>query len=149
MLKEDEQYNNQINTLFRTVHIGTFNTSVQALMLLFQVMESRQSVSDRFYQALYTKLLDPSLKTSSKQAVFLNVLYKSLKSDPSLDRVKAFVKRILQVCSFQQPAFIGGTLFMISELTKVKPGIKSLTQQPEVSKSNQTSFTFFPFAGPL
>ncbi|XP_020619929.1 CCAAT/enhancer-binding protein zeta-like [Orbicella faveolata] len=129
--EEDEQYNNQINTLFRTVHIGTFNTSVQALMLLFQVMESRQSVSDRFYQALYTKLLDPSLKTSSKQAVFLNVLYKSLKSDPSLDRVKAFVKRILQVCSFQQPAFIGGTLFMISELTKVKPGIKSLTQQPE------------------
>ena len=64
-------------------------------MLLFQVMESRylmfistdnivcsvkteiglklklfflrQSVSDRFYQALYAKLLDPSLKTSSKQ----------------------------------------------------------------------------------
>ncbi|KAL9954460.1 hypothetical protein ACROYT_G042001 [Oculina patagonica] len=129
--EEDEQYNEQINTLFRTVHIGTFNTSVQALMLLFQVMESRQSVSDRFYQALYAKLLDPSLKTSTKQAVFLNVLYKSLKSDPSLHRVKAFVKRILQVCSFQQPAFICGTLFMISELTKLKPGIKSLTQQPE------------------
>jgi len=129
--EEDEQYNNQINTLFRTVHIGTFNTSVQALMLLFQVMESRQSVSDRFYQALYAKLLDPSIKASSKQAVFLNVLYKSLKSDPFLHRVKAFVKRILQVCSFQQPAFICGTLFMISELTKLKPGIKSLTQQPE------------------
>ena len=27
----------------------------------------RQSVSDRFYQALYSKLLDPSLKASSKQ----------------------------------------------------------------------------------
>ena len=27
--EEDEQYNQQINTLFRTVHIGTFNTSVQ------------------------------------------------------------------------------------------------------------------------
>ncbi|KAJ7365571.1 hypothetical protein OS493_005686 [Desmophyllum pertusum] len=129
--EEDEQYNEQINTLFRTVHIGTFNTSVQALMLLYQVMESRQSVSDRFYQALYAKLLDPSLKTSSKQAVFLNVLYKSLKSDPSLNRLKAFVKRILQVCSFQQPAFICGTLFMVSELTKLKPAIKSLTQQPE------------------
>ena len=25
-------------------------------------------MSDRFYQALYAKLLDPSLKTSSKQA---------------------------------------------------------------------------------
>ena len=28
-LEEDEKYNHQINTLFRTVHIGTFNTSVQ------------------------------------------------------------------------------------------------------------------------
>ena len=28
-LEEDEKYNEQINTLFRTVHIGTFNTSVQ------------------------------------------------------------------------------------------------------------------------
>ena len=28
-LEEDEKYNDQINTLFRTVHIGTFNTSVQ------------------------------------------------------------------------------------------------------------------------
>ena len=28
-LEEDEQYNEQINTLFRTVHIGSFNTSVQ------------------------------------------------------------------------------------------------------------------------
>ncbi|CAH3192516.1 unnamed protein product, partial [Porites evermanni] len=131
---EDEKYNDQINTLFRTVHIGSFNTSVQALMLLFQVMESRQSVSDRFYQALYSKLLDPSLKASSKQAVFLNILYKSLKADPSLQRVKAFIKRILQICSFQQPSFICGTLFMISELTKLKPGLKGLTQQPEVSE---------------
>nr|XP_058965754.1 CCAAT/enhancer-binding protein zeta-like [Pocillopora verrucosa] len=129
--EEDEQYNEQINTLFRTVHIGTFNTSVQALMLLYQVMESRQSVSDRFYSALYAKLLDPNLKTSGKQAVFLNILYKSVKSDPSLHRVKAFVKRIVQVCSFQQPSFVCGALFMISELTKLKPGIKSLTQQPE------------------
>ncbi|XP_068730456.1 CCAAT/enhancer-binding protein zeta-like [Montipora capricornis] len=129
--EDDEQYNEQINTLFRTVHIGFFSTSVQALMLLFQVMESRQSVSDRFYQALYAKLLDPTLKASSKQALFLNVLYKSLKADPSLHRVKAFVKRVLQICSFQQPAFTCGVLFLISELTKLKPGIRSLIEQPE------------------
>ncbi|KAK2561000.1 CCAAT/enhancer-binding protein zeta [Acropora cervicornis] len=86
-----------------------------ALMLLFQVMDSRQSVSDRFYQALYAKLLDPTLTVSSKQVMFINVLYKSLKVDPSQNRVKAFVKRILQICSFQQPAFICGILFLISE----------------------------------
>lgn len=129
--EDDEQCNKHVNTLFRTVHIGSFNTSVQALMLLFQVMDSRQSVSDRFYQALYAKLLDPTLTVSSKQVMFINVLYKSLKVDPSQNRVKAFVKRILQICSFQQPAFICGILFLISELTKVKPAFRSLTLQPE------------------
>jgi ribosome biogenesis protein MAK21 len=36
-------------------------------MLLFQVMESRSSVSGRYYQALYAKLMDPALKYSGKQ----------------------------------------------------------------------------------
>ena len=36
-------------------------------MLLYQVMESRQEVSDRFYRALYTKILDIDLKHSKGQ----------------------------------------------------------------------------------
>ena len=60
-------------------------------------MDSREAVTDRFYSALYKKILDPSLPTSSKQVMFLNLLYKALKSDPSIDRVKAFIKRLLQV----------------------------------------------------
>ena len=45
-------------------------------------------MSDRYYRALYGKLLDPQICSTSKLAIFLNVLYKSLKSDPELDRVK-------------------------------------------------------------
>ncbi|XP_028395866.1 CCAAT/enhancer-binding protein zeta-like isoform X2 [Dendronephthya gigantea] len=131
-VKDDEdQFSEQVNMLFRVVHITSFNTCVQALMLLFQVMDSRQSMSDRFYQALYAKLLDPHLRMSSKQAMFLNVIYKSLKIDTSLKRVKAFVKRLLQVCSTQTPAFVCGVLYLLSEVGKVKPGIKSLVTQPE------------------
>ena len=48
----------------------------------------RQSVSDRYYRALYSKLFDPQICSTSKLAIFLNVLYKSLKSDPELNRVK-------------------------------------------------------------
>ena len=33
------------------------------------------------------------------QVMFLNLLYKALKADPSTDRVKAFIKRLLQVCA--------------------------------------------------
>jgi len=42
-------------------------------MLLYQVMESRQEVSDRFYRALYTKLLDQDLKHSKGQVMHLQL----------------------------------------------------------------------------
>lgn len=67
-------------------------------MLLHQVMASRSAVSTRYYRALYDKLLAPELRRSSKHSLFLNVLYKSLKADPSAARVHAFAKRLLQVC---------------------------------------------------
>ena len=38
--------------------------------------------------ALYRKMLDPALKSSSKQAMFLNLLYKSMKKDISDRRVQ-------------------------------------------------------------
>ena len=34
-VEDDEQYNEQINTLFRTVHIGFFSTSVQVCTATF------------------------------------------------------------------------------------------------------------------
>lgn len=128
---DEDRFSEQINMLFRVVHITPFNTSLQALMLLFQVMDSRQSISDRYYQALYAKLLDSHLRLSSKQAMFLNVIYKSLKVDPSLKRLKAFVKRLLQVCSTQQPSFVCGVLYLLSEVGKIKPGMKGLVSQHE------------------
>lgn len=46
------------------------------------------SISDRFYDVLYRKLSDPALATTSKQAMFLHLLYKSIMRDNSDDRVK-------------------------------------------------------------
>ncbi|NXC51167.1 CEBPZ protein, partial [Penelope pileata] len=120
----DEKVKEQMNTLFKVLHLVNFNTCVQALMLLFQVMDSQQTVSDRYYAALYKKLLDPGLATCSKPSMFLNLVYKSLKADVVLRRVKAFVKRLLQVTTGQQPSFICGTLYLLSELLKVKPGLR-------------------------
>ncbi|GCB66253.1 hypothetical protein scyTo_0010079 [Scyliorhinus torazame] len=126
---DDEKMMEQMDTLFRVVHVVNFTTSVQALMLLFQVMDSQQAVSNRYYVALYRKLLDPGLAQCSKQAMFLNLLYKSLKSDVVLRRVKAFIKRILQASCGQTPAFICGALYLISEILKLKPGIRVLLQE--------------------
>ena len=48
--------------------MGPLATGIQSLVLLYQVMESRQEVSGRYYQALYTKLFDSRLKHTNKQA---------------------------------------------------------------------------------
>ncbi|XP_016106183.1 CCAAT/enhancer-binding protein zeta [Sinocyclocheilus grahami] len=50
----DDDVCKQLDTLFKVVHIVKFNTAVQALMLLFQVMDSQQTISDRYYVALYS-----------------------------------------------------------------------------------------------
>uniref|UniRef100_A0A8C7PLC7 CCAAT/enhancer-binding protein zeta n=1 Tax=Oncorhynchus mykiss TaxID=8022 RepID=A0A8C7PLC7_ONCMY len=125
----DEKVKEQLDTLFKVVHLAKFNTAVQALMLLFQVMDSQQIVSDRYYVALYRKLMDPGLTLCSRQSMFLNLLYKSLKADIVLRRVKGFVKRLLQVSCEQNPTFACGALFLVSEVMKVKPGLKLLLQE--------------------
>ncbi|XP_007255500.3 CCAAT/enhancer-binding protein zeta [Astyanax mexicanus] len=125
----DEKVREQLDTLFKVVHIVKFSTAVQALMLLFQVMDSQNSVSDRYYVALYKKLLDPGLAICSRQSMFLNLLYKSLKADIVLRRIKAFVKRLLQVSCEQSPTFACGALFLVSEVMKSKPGLQLLLKE--------------------
>uniref|UniRef100_A0A6Q2WZS6 CCAAT/enhancer-binding protein zeta n=1 Tax=Esox lucius TaxID=8010 RepID=A0A6Q2WZS6_ESOLU len=125
----DEKVKEQLDTLFKVVHLAKFNTAVQALMLLFQVMDSQQIVSDRFYVSLYRKLIDPGLSQCSRQSMFLNLIYKSLKADIVLRRVKAFVKRLLQVSCEQNSTFACGALFLVSEVMKSRPGLKLLLQE--------------------
>lgn len=81
------------------------------------------------------KLLDPGLSSSSRQSMFLNLLYKSLKADIVLRRVKAFVKRLLQVSAEQSASFACGALFLLSEVMKGKPGLTLLLQQDGVRGS--------------
>uniref|UniRef100_A0A8C5NX47 CCAAT/enhancer-binding protein zeta n=1 Tax=Jaculus jaculus TaxID=51337 RepID=A0A8C5NX47_JACJA len=133
----DDKVREQVDTLFKVLHAVNFSTSVQALMLLFQVMNSQQTISDRYYAALYRKMLDPGLMMCSKQAMFLNLVYKSLKADIVLRRVKAFVKRLLQVTCTQMPPFICGALYLVSEILKAKPDLRSqLEDHPESDEEN-------------
>ena len=70
--------------------------------------------------------------------MFLNLLYKSLKADIVLRRVKAFVKRLLQVSAEQNASFACGALFLVSEVMKAKPGLKVLLQEDGVRHGIRT-----------
>ncbi|OMO66056.1 CCAAT-binding factor [Corchorus olitorius] len=86
----------QTPMLFQLVHSKNFNVGVQALMLLDKISSKNQVVSDRFYRALYSKLLLPAVMNSSKAKMFIGLLLRAMKSDVNLKRVAAFSKRVLQ-----------------------------------------------------
>jgi len=110
-----------MSTLFLLVHTSTFNISLRALTLIQQVAASfppSSPVVSRFYRALYATLLDSRLHTTRNQALFLNLLFKSLKGDSNQSRIMAFVKRFCQVLvdGLGGPEFVAGGLWLLGEV---------------------------------
>jgi ribosome biogenesis protein MAK21 len=120
-----------MDTLFRITHSSNFNTSIQALMLIEQLATSNHIEVDRFYRTLYESLLDSRLVNSSKHALYLNLLFRALRSDLSVKRVKAFAKRMLQIVTLHQPPFICGVFYLLRELEAMFPALKTLLNDPE------------------
>ncbi|CAM1507331.1 Fc.00g069720.m01.CDS01 [Cosmosporella sp. VM-42] len=122
-----------LDTLFKIAHSANFNTGIQALLLIQHLSYTRNLAADRFYRTLYESLLDPRLITSSKQALYLNLLLRSLKNDVDSRRVKAFAKRMLQISGLHQPPFVCGLLYVISHLRENFPDLSTLVEEPEES----------------
>ena len=133
-------FEKHLDTLFKVTHSSNFNTSIQALMLIQQLNGSHQGSIDRFYRTLYESLLDPRLLTSSKQALFLNLLFRSLRSDLNVKRVKAFAKRLLQVVAMHQPSFSCGTLYLLRELEGVFANLEAFVDQAEEETDDDEEF---------
>ena len=125
-----------MDTLFKVTHSSNFNTSVQALMLIEQLVSVHQGTADRFYRTLYESLLDPRLLTTSKQTLYLNLLFKALRSDLNIKRIKAFIKRLFQVISMHQAPFVCAAIYLIRELEHVFPDLKTFINQLEEGESD-------------
>lgn len=83
-------------------------------MFMFEVV--LQSIYDRFYTALYGSLLDARLADSSKQTLYLNLLFRAMNLDTTTNRVMAFVKRLVQTLSCHSPPYIIGALHLLGEV---------------------------------
>ncbi|KAJ2516681.1 RNA-binding ribosome biosynthesis protein mak21 [Coemansia sp. RSA 1939] len=128
---EDEAMDKHVGAVFQIAHAGNFNTVVQSLVLLHQIMRIRPAIADRFYRTLYDSLLDPRIDSTSKKAMYLNILFRALKTDDNIPRVMSFVKRILQACLHTQPDFACGALFLVSQILSLQPRTYSMLTQPE------------------
>ncbi|KAG7085891.1 hypothetical protein E1B28_003425 [Marasmius oreades] len=146
----DAGFMKHIDTLFMITHTSTFNISLQALVLLQQISSSMTSTSssspasksiiDRYYRTLYASLHDMRLATSSKQAMYLNLLFKSIKADAgntdNNGRIKAFVRRFVQLLvtgGNGATEFVAGGLYLLGELFSTVPGVRSMINDPQKS----------------
>ncbi|GAB4841942.1 auxilin-like clathrin-binding protein required for normal clathrin function [Ancistrocladus abbreviatus] len=127
----DEIVEVQTPMLFQLVHSKNFNIGIQALMLLDKISTKNQIVSDRFYRALYSKLLLPAAMISSKAEMFIGLLLRAMKNDINIKRVAAFSKRLLQVALQQPPQYACGCLFLLSEVLKARPPLWNMVLQNE------------------
>lgn len=145
----DAKLSKHIDTLFLITHTSTFNISLQALVLIQQIAVSlstakasssssslSKSIIDRFYRTLYDSLHDARLATSSKQAMYLNLLFKAIKADVGKvegERVKALVRRFVQILvsgGNGATEFTAGGLFLLGELFSTTPGLKEMIYDP-------------------
>lgn len=114
----------EASVLFRVAHTAPLAASIQALSVLFQIRDANSSMNRRYYRALYAKVVHPTLATSHKLlTLFLNLVYKALLADEDENRVRAFVKRLLQVCMASPVHFVCGVLYMLQHVAKQRPAI--------------------------
>ncbi|KAH7907322.1 ribosome biogenesis protein, partial [Hygrophoropsis aurantiaca] len=151
----DVGLNKHIDTLFLITHTSTFNISLQALVLIQQIASSlsvstqsspsslAKSITNRYYRTLYSSLHDTRLASSSKQTMYLNLLFKSLKGDNDSERVKAFVRRFVQILvsgGAGGPEFIVGGLYLLGELFSTVPGLRDLLQYSTPTSSDDDTY---------
>lgn len=121
-----------IDSVYKVVHVGSFNVSLNALSLLHQVVGKNPQLENRFYTAFYRKLFDPQIGVVNKRAIFLNLLYRVMKSDKSLIRLVAFIKRVRQV-ALQFPACMTfATLYVVQQVCQSRKDLKQILSNTPV-----------------
>lgn len=118
-----------------------------------QVVGKEPEQENRFYTAFYRKLLDPQIGVANKRAVFLNLLYRVLRSDKSLTRLYAFVKRIFQIVAYFPASMSCATLYVVSQVLQTRKDLQMIvssrysavkTENDENSAFNENSASSKP-----
>lgn len=133
--KDTEKLLEDVKDVYFLAHNSNYRTAIPALKLLFQFHKMNDYVSDRFYNALYRKLLDSC--PAGAYAQLLKLMFDTMKEDASAQRVRSFVKRLLQIAVNAQPDFAASILLLISRLKKIRGDSEQLVV---LSKDIDVSF---------
>lgn len=127
-----------VNTIYRLIYLSNVSISFQALSLLLQLVLVQDEKHDRFYNALYKKMIDPEIVNANNKitSLYFHIIHRSVHQDSNIPRAKAFIKRILQMALSFPPPKACGALIVISKLLRSRPELLSLRFQEVVDKVN-------------
>lgn len=128
------------DTIYRLVHFADIHISLQTLALLLQIITAvtNHQQHDRFYNALYKKILDPNLGTcgTASAALFLHIVHRAIHIDTNKARAQAFIKRLLQAALHYPPQLACGCLVVVNKLVKTRSELNKFVV-PQVSASEE------------
>uniref|UniRef100_A0A1I8P2X1 CCAAT-binding factor domain-containing protein n=1 Tax=Stomoxys calcitrans TaxID=35570 RepID=A0A1I8P2X1_STOCA len=110
------------DTIYRLVHLADIQVSIQTLGLLLQLVTVKTEKGDRFYNALYKKLLDMNLTTIGSKAAsqLLHIVHRAIFIDSHVPRAQAFIKRLLQLALYVPSNMAAGCLIVIQKLLQTR-----------------------------
>lgn len=120
-----------VNTIYRLIYLSNISIAFQALSLLLQLVLVQDEKHDRFYNALYRKMLDPGILNVNNKitSLYFHIIHRSIQQDTSVPRAKAFIKRLLQMTLSFPPPKACGALIVINKILKSRPELISLQLQ--------------------
>ena len=120
-----------VNTIYRLIYLSNISIAFQALSLLLQLVLVQDEKHDRYYNALYRKMLDPDVLNANSKitSLYFHIIHRSIQQDSNVSRGKAFIKRLLQMTLSFQPGKAAGALIVINKILKSRPELLCLYLQ--------------------
>jgi ribosome biogenesis protein MAK21 len=120
-----------VSTIYRLIYLSNVSIAFQALSLLLQLVLVQNEKHDRFYNALYRKMLDPDIHSANSKitSLYFHIIHRSIHQDSNVPRCKAFLKRLLQMTLSFAPPKACGALIVIGKILKERPELRSFHLQ--------------------
>lgn len=120
-----------VNTIYRLIYLSNISIAFQALSLLLQLVLVQDENHDRFYNALYRKMVEPDILNANNKitSLYFHIIHRSIQQDSSVSRAKAFIKRLLQMTLSFSPPKACGSLIVINKILKSRPELISFNLQ--------------------
>lgn len=99
-------------------------SKVSAKLAQVKIDGEKGSFIDRFYRTLYEVILKVSQTKAQKLDEFFGLVFKAMRADPSVPRVLAFVRRLLQMTFCNEAAFTCACLLVINEVFRSRQDVR-------------------------